>query len=165
MNQNLKLKCMAGVALLLASSSCMAANDVRRLNCQADFSGIKHRLTIETEGEKIISFEYVSFTPDAHSCDFGAKRLEVVVVKGDKSEWRDTSEKTFVDMNALGQPLGKVMIEKKEGTYELRIVEQALNACGIRGYIVPHVRLRPGKNTCEFPSGPQGQDRSPRSSD
>ncbi len=142
---------IVGAALLLTLSHLAVAGEVQRLSCQATFKNVKHWFKISVEGERIVGFEYTSFTPQGHDCGFSAKRQEAS--KGMKSEWHDAANETSVEMAALGQKVGKVVIERKAGAYELRVLEQTVGSCGVAGYIVPHVRLSAGKNTCEFPTG------------
>ena len=149
MTEGTSMRWIRGVTFLLALPfGCVG--EAKQLSCESTLNNTKHWLTIDIEEQKIVGFEYGSATAQGHMCGLGAKREETS--RAMKSKWSDASNETTVEMTSVGQPLGKVLLEKKSDFYQLRVLEQAENTCGLAGYIAPHVRLRPGKSACEFPT-------------
>src|SRR5712691_4511947 len=146
---HLRSKWRVVVRLLLVVSPAIAyAQAPRVLECDAVSKiGIGHRLILKLRGEQIAEYTYTGTTRDGRICDVSSSR-------GDSPDkWRDEANKTFIEVYGLSQgaALAKIVITKKDKSYELSIVQKdAARACAPGGSISSAAVLNLGKKKCEL---------------
>ena len=134
--------------LLVALPGVTHAQAPRVLECDAvSKAGIGHRLIFRLQGEQIVEYTYTSTTRDGRICDVSSDR-------GDSADkWRDEANKTFVEIYGLSQgaALAKVVITKKDKSYELNVVQRdSVRACAPGASISPIAILHVSKKNCDL---------------
>src|SRR5713226_8625390 len=120
----------------------------RVLECNAvSKAGLGHRLIFRLLGEQIVEYTYTSTTRDGRICDVSSS------IGDSADKWRDETGKTFVEIYGLSQgaALAKVVITKKDKSYELNVVQRdSVRACAPGASISPTAILHVSKKSCEL---------------
>jgi len=148
---------LAGGRVLTIGLSCMAlvanpaAGEPRKLTCEGTLYRVKHALTIELDGKKIVGVDYMTGNPAGYTCQIEARSLESD--NPDNSvKWREVGNGAAVRVGyAIDELKGQVEVARKKGFYELRIFGTAFPICGTGGSIATTIRLSPASKVCQFP--------------